>query len=79
MDLGGVFCSLRGSQGNTEGLNSSCVGANCMDAREHGAPAAQTACSHVTQRRSACRESIQTSPSPSGRENALPASLQNLL
>lgn len=45
------FFSLHGSQGNAEGLNSSCVGANCIDAREHGAPAEQTACTRVTQRR----------------------------
>lgn len=46
-----VFFSLRSSQGNAVGLNSSCVGANCIDAREHGAPTEQTACTRVTQRR----------------------------
>lgn len=35
---------------NTEGLNSSCVGANRMDEREHGAPSEQPACTRVTRR-----------------------------
>lgn len=45
------FFSLRSSQGNAVGLNSSRVGANCIDAGEHGAPAEQTARTRVTQRR----------------------------
>lgn len=62
--------SLRSSQGNAKGLNSSCVGANPTDTWEHGTLPKQSACARLAQR--ARRESIQTSWSPSAGTHAPP-------